>query len=87
MLRFPRAKQRHWPQFHRQKTLGAALEKAVTCNTDAIGTFGGGGFDGGPYDPRPRLEPMGVKIVDESRQDESGTITYRFSSSIKVFGF
>lgn len=68
-------------------SLETVLEKAVMCDVDAIAALGGGEFDGGANDPRPRLENLGVKIIDETGQDEAGRITYRLPRGIKVFGY
>lgn len=70
-----------------KKSLETTLEKAVMCDVDALATLGGGEFDGGPNDPRPRLENLGVKIVDETGQDEAGRVTYRLPRGINVFGY
>ncbi|WP_155632777.1 hypothetical protein [Burkholderia cepacia] len=66
-----------------RETLGTALEGAVTCRNDALNVFGGGQFDGGPSDPRGRLEALGVKITRGG--DDNEKIVYRLPRGIKVF--
>jgi hypothetical protein len=67
------------------KSLETALEKAVTCHPDEISIFDGSLFDGGSDDPRPKLERLGVKIVEEPQH--GGEIRYHFPLGVKVFGY
>jgi hypothetical protein len=66
------------------KKLGHTLEKAATCNKNAINIFSGAEFDGAHNDPKRQLEALGVSIANESRH--GGETVYRFPAGVEVFG-
>jgi hypothetical protein len=66
------------------KDLQAVLEKAVMCKPDGLNLFNGSEFDGGPSDPKRKLEALGVSIANESHH--GGETVYRFPPGVRVFG-
>jgi len=69
-----------------RSNLQTNLEKAVMCDTDAINIFNGSKFVGGSNDPKPQLENLGVRIIDDSTVSGPSKITYRFPPNTIVFG-
>lgn len=65
--------------------LGSALEDAVTCKSEALGTFDSSEFDGSPSDTRKQLETLGVQIRNENKH--GGETALKFPHNIRIFGY